>query len=425
MSEAKQYVAQVCLCGTQGFLEDSYRILKQSTIKIAAQAYSAEEAIEFANDLSVDLVIVDADMEDALNAGGTIANQVSGATVLLASENVNLDILRRARAKGIEAVIPKPISQDEITKAYVQIQEENNRRLSITSNSSNQTSSRTLRERLGRGSEYSDTSRPVVVARQEVIIFYSPKGGVGKTTLTANLAIHIQRLSPSLQVLAIDLDIHSRLASLLEITDRPCIMDWEAIDLVDKQAVLKNTVRHSSGLYVLPGIERAINQPDLSGELVTNVIDMARRHFDIIFIDCGPDFYDSTIIALEKATKVFVIGILDIPTLRDICKLKEDFDLIGIDETKCNLVLNRVPKKPDLNIREVTDIIPYPLVAKIPEDPIVQSSVNRGTVPVLTRPDCPFSQEVAKLASGITPAFKQVQSKKKGLFSFLRRKEAM
>jgi pilus assembly protein CpaE len=409
---------KVCLLGTPGFLKENAHILQRTSLKIGAQATDADSAIQYANDLVLDLIIVDEDVAGGgLEAGGRCAKALNGIIpVFLATRSPGIQINRDAQLKGMNGCVKKPLYPDQVQSMMQKIREEEAAFAPEPQRQSFRDFARELR-----AAPIDDDSPRAVYSKQEVVMIYSSKGGVGKSTLAANLAAYIAYRSPRTRTVLVDFDVRSRVAHLISVTERPNLRDWVGDEPYDRQSVESKLVRHACGLWVLPGIDRAIYQEEFTRVLAGSVLNTLKRFFDVIIIDCGPDYRDSTLTALEHATTVFMVATLDIATLFDIQQTQEDFEDLSLDSSKVKLVLNRVTPKPSLPIAQVAQKLAYPLVAKLPEEPMVPLMANEGSLFALARPDAPFTAELAKLARQVA-AVDQDKPKRRGLFSFFRRR---
>jgi len=149
-----------------------------------------------------------------------------------------------------------------------------------------------------------------------------------------------------------------------------------------------------------------------------HILAAGRQHFDVVVVDCGLKVLDPQVVAFDQATRILEIAIAEVPTLRALNELRGFLEALGVDQAKIRTVLNRIPRRPDLPIREVAEMLPWPLVAKIPEDPAISLAINRGEILVLTRPDSPAAAEMRKLA-GATATVRHTGERRPGLLSRL------
>lgn len=399
---------RVFLCGSQSFNEESTICLRGSALRsIGAQPdpWSAAELIE---ELAPDIAIVDMDSA-GLEGASQIARKCPRVMVYVAADRPGIDLYRRAMSYGMRGVVRKPLEPNEIIRAVETAREEEMRRMPRVQNESWQ--------------DVVQHAPMGPVAKQEIIVVYSPKGGVGKTTIAANIAAsYLSGAIPRRSVL-VDLDVNANVATMLQMPTPTTVADWGDFqgETLDRHTVDSLLVKHPSGLMVVPGIRKQIDAGVLTAAILGNMIKTLRRYFDAIIIDLGPVLNDASVVAFDEATKVYIVGTLDVPTLRLINDTADILENLGVDNSKMWLVLNRVPKKPDISVREVAELLAYPLTAKLPEEHALQSHANRGEIMTVVQPETAFSQEIMKLAGTAGEAGRK-RRKGPGVFSRLFRR---
>ncbi len=282
------------------------------------------------------------------------------------------------------------------------------------------------------------------VIKQEIITVYSPKGGVGKTTIACNLAVAlaINKEIP-LRVCLVDLDVSfGTVATMLQIEPEYDFLDWDQFqpEQFNRKLVDQLVTRHSeSGIDVIVSPERVedsarinegIDGEHKGKELTEKVINALRPFYDVIVIDIGSDLkVDSAITAIDMSTKVLVVGTSDIPTLKNILSCKETFENIGIDQSKMRMVLNRTIKNHGINMQAIHEVVMYPLIGKsIPEDQTVVILGNQCKLPVIHARKSPFTEALITVVNSIMPVYtkeKQAEGFFARLFSRRRGKVAV
>lgn len=398
---------RIVLLGNPSFLDESTGALRgRPDLRVAGATHDPAEAVGLVADLGPEAVIVDHDLAaGGMEAGSQLARRNPGVMVFLATDRPGYDLVRRAMSAGMRNILPKPLDPSQVVKMVLEARSDEARRAAGFDRN------RDL-ERKEVSSAIRDSSP--VVARQEIIVFYSPKGGVGKTTVAVNLAAaYLGKLRP----VVVDFDVFGNVAGMLQIQSSISVSDWAGVagETIDRRALDSLVVKHPSGLAVVPGIRKFGDSELLTAEIAQTIISSLRKYYDIIVVDAGPQIRDSALVAFDHATKIFMMATLDIATLRSVNEMSETFELLGVDDSKVRLLLNRVGKKPDISMREVTDLMNFTYTGKLPEDPNVQVLANRGEIMTLARPESPFSAEVRKLAGGIVP----VSARKRGIFARL------
>lgn len=241
---------------------------------------------------------------------------------------------------------------------------------------------------------------------KEIIVVYGFKGGVGKTTTSCNLAIELASLTqPKLSVVLVDFDINAagRVVDTLNIAPTTTILDWVATKFVDD--VSHYLVDGPGGIKVLPAPRLPHDERAVTAEVAEKVLQTLSRRFDVVIVDTPMVLRDSTVVALEMATSIYLLGIPDRPTLKGVHQVTKTLSNLNIDTAKVKFVMNMVQKRSGMRVDDLKEVIPYQFVASVPYDPIVQSSVNRCDLPALDRKSKNFLGGLQKIVNDIVPSY--------------------
>ncbi|KAF7105676.1 hypothetical protein CFC21_106458 [Triticum aestivum] len=227
-----------------------------------------------------------------------------------------------------------------------------------------------------------------------VVVVTSGKGGVGKTTTTANLAASLARLG--LPVVAVDADAGLRnLDLLLGLENRVNLTaaDVLAGDCRLDQALVRTAP--SGPPPALPLQARSKLPLAFGSKTLTWVADALRRGADppaFILIDCPAGVDAGFVTAIAPAEEAVLVTTPDITALRDADRVAGLLECDGIKDIK--IIVNRV--RPDLvrgedmmSALDVQEMLGLPLLGVVPEDSEVIRSTNRGVPLVLTDPPTP------------------------------------
>lgn len=258
-----------------------------------------------------------------------------------------------------------------------------------------------------------------------VIVVTSGKGGVGKTTITANLGTAIAKLGR--KVCLIDADFGLRnLDLLLGLEQRVVytIIDVLAGDCTLEKALVKD--KRCEGLNLLPAAQNrtkdAIN-PDQMRDIVSKLKD----NFDYILVDCPAGIEMGFRNAIAAATEALIVTTPEVAAVRDadrVVGLLESEDMKSI-----RLIVNRL--RPEMvqmdemiSVEDIVDLLVVPLIGIIPDDKKVITSSNRGEPLVLSdSPSLPATaiKNIAKRIEGYDVPFLDLMTNQDGFFARLRR----
>ena len=213
----------------------------------------------------------------------------------------------------------------------------------------------------------------------EVIVITSGKGGVGKTTSTANIGTGLAKLGKS--VVMIDTDIGLRNLDVVMGLENRIV--YNLVDVVEgncrmKQALIKD--KRYSNLYLLPSAQTR-DKTAVNPEQMKKLIDELRPEFDYILLDCPAGIEQGFKNALAAADRALIVTTPEVSAIRDADRI------IGLLEAndihKINLIVNRLRmdmvKRGDMmSIEDVIDILAIDLIGAVPDDEHIVIATNQG-----------------------------------------------
>lgn len=244
-----------------------------------------------------------------------------------------------------------------------------------------------------------------------LITVFSAKGGVGKTTVSTNVAVALSVLG--YRVCLVDLDLGSGdVAITLQLAAVNTIVDALAISGdVGPEDLAPLLTKYSENLSTL----LAPNAPELNGSigrhLIGNILATLKQSFDYVVVDTPPAFDDHVLQAFDESDVLLLLLTLDIPALKNLKITLETLNLLNCPREKYRIVLNRADSKVGLTAAEVERTLKTRMSAAIPSSREVPASVNRGEPIVTSQPRHPVSQIIMTMATDITDAMPPVQRK--------------
>ena len=235
----------------------------------------------------------------------------------------------------------------------------------------------------------------------EIIVVTSGKGGVGKTTTTANLGVGLARLDK--KVIVIDTDLGLRNLDVVMGLENRIV--YNLIDVIEgncrlKQALIKD--RRCETLYLLPSAQTR-DKNAISPEQMQKLTGELKEEFDYVLLDCPAGIEQGFKNAVAGATRAIVVTTPEVSAIRDADRI------IGLLEAehmkKIDLVINRIRmdmvKRGDMmSVADVTEILSIHLIGAIPDDEQVVISSNQGE-PVVG-PDSLAGQAYSNICRRIT-----------------------
>lgn len=179
----------------------------------------------------------------------------------------------------------------------------------------------------------------------QVITFSSNKGGVGKSTLSANVAAVLGQRHPN-EVLLIDASLHlGTLADMLDLRTQTSIIDAAKQEgRLDETLLRRLTSLHSSGLHLLAAPKSPMDA-DLTDEALAYIINVARRVYRYIIVDTFPVVDSLVICALDFSSLVYIVTEATVPTIIGTSTFLELCRSLGYSGSMLRVVVNRYAGK--------------------------------------------------------------------------------
>lgn len=234
-----------------------------------------------------------------------------------------------------------------------------------------------------------------------VITVFSPKGGVGKTTMSVNLSVALARTRAEVCVVDLDLAFGDVAITVQIIPEHTITEAAESPDDLDYSLLKQLLTRHESGITILAAPTHPEGRDAITAALARKVIQTLRRHFDYVVIDTPPGFDEQVLGALDETDEVIIVATLDVPTIKNVKVAMETLDLLRLVPNGRHLVLNRADEEVGLSIANVEEILGMKVTTALPSSTAVASATNHGRPIVLSKPDHPVSKAIDALARSL------------------------
>ncbi|HEY7463992.1 MAG TPA: hypothetical protein VH987_06055 [Candidatus Limnocylindria bacterium] len=256
-----------------------------------------------------------------------------------------------------------------------------------------------------------ETARSDVPAG-EIVTFFSPKGGVGTTTLAVNAAVLLAGSPPgsgaAARVLLVDLDLQfGQVATHLNLQPRFDLAGLAGDDpaLTDPEVAMSYLTQHASGLQVLAAPAHPDADFRVTVDQLERVLAILRPRFDTVIVDCGSRLDPRTLWMLEQATTHIFVVFPEIAALRAMSLLLGFLAETATLRARTHYVVNHVFPKELLKTRDVENLLRSKPAAEIPYTEVEMiRAVNEGVPVVTSRPGSPVAlalQNVAQTIIGI------------------------
>src|SRR5262245_17387547 len=367
----------------------------ENDIDVLGAASSGREAVEMAVRLSPDVVLMDINMPemDGIAATEQLTATAPGVAVVMMSVQGEADYLRRSMLAGAREFLVKPFSSDELTSSIRQVsarERDKATRLQVVPVNS------------GGGSvpAGADGREPGLV-----VAVFSPKGGVGRTTLAVNLAVaagselgkRVVIMDGSFQFgdVGVLLNLNPRGKSIADLIPE---LDAGELDSIDTFLI-----EHTAGIRVLLAPPTPETAEMITAAGVKRVLESLRMNHDLVVVDCTAFFNDTTLTILDSADIILTMLSLEITSIKNMRLFLEVAEQLGYESGNVRLVLNRADSALGIRVADVEHSIGRKVDETIVSDGrSVVYALNRGVPFFLSNKEAQVSQDVLRLARTVT-----------------------
>lgn len=339
----------------------------ETDLEVIGHAGTGDEAIKLVEDQRPDVVLMDINMPDSdgIAASQIITTRVPESQVIIMSVQSEADYLRRAMLAGARDFLMKPFSGDELVTAVRRV------------HASRPAVPKRSLERVTGGAVAKDAHREVMEGK--ILTVFSPKGGIGCTTIAINVAVAMAEkgnktllIDGSLQFgdVAVMLDLKST-TSIIDLAERTGDIDQDLISSVLQE-------HKESGLKVLlapprPEMAELVRPDDFKA-----VVEILRQMFDYIVIDTSSSLDDLNLVMLDVADRILLITRQSLPSLKNVSRFFDLSEYLEYEQGKVIMVVNHASKKLSISVKDIEDTLKWPAAAVIPEDVAAYAAADQG-----------------------------------------------
>jgi len=243
-----------------------------------------------------------------------------------------------------------------------------------------------------------------------IIDICSGKGGVGKTTVAANLGVALQKFNKKVVVIDCNLTT-SHLSLLFGMYSYPVTLN----SFLKNEARIEDaTYLHNSGLRIVPASLDFRDVVNIDANDLKQKLKNAFSNYDIVFLDSAPSLGRESLIALKASDEALFVANPHILSLVDVVKCHQLINTLEDRPLPIGIIVNRVRNrnyeiKPD-EIRNFSDL---PIIGIIPEDEKILESTNKKTLVTISKQNSSSSKAFFEIAAKLSG----VEYRKPSLFS--------
>ncbi len=377
-------------------------------MNLVGMARDGQEAVQMAVQYHPDVVLLTERLSvlDGYQASALISSVSPGVKVILIVEEMDPETLRIAMRMGVRDVVLRSVPIRVVLDTAQEVVDFS---------------------RIKDRPEYQTALDPDLFPW--IIVVTGAKGGIGKTSVSVNLAVELARSGAGATCLV---DLYTQfgdIGTVLNITPPQTLVDLAQLTEVDMDVIKAATVTHSSGLDVVLGATSLQALDALSVQRVEQVFSVLRKRYRFIVVDVPNMLHAGTLHVLESAHVVLLVcNLMDLTAVTDTARWVEAMENTIVQRERIRLVLNRVARENHMTIDAIEELIGLKSWAKVPNDfALVSRSANNGVPFVTDSPNAPVSQVVRQMAQALSKDLEQMEldqpeiAPAKPRFSLLRR----
>ena len=325
-------------------------------------------------------------VDDAPGPGDAVAlirqlvARVPGAAILALVDEEAMDRARQAVLAGARGFVTRPLRAEDLLA--------------------------TLRQALAAQRQVPVGSTPPEEerGRGHVLVFCSPKGGSGRTTLVLNTAVSLHKTTQQPVVLvdadyaapALDvaLNLHSE-RNLADLLPRAARLDEDLLSGV--------LATHASGVKVLLAPPPGDLAAPVTPAQMQTILTLLRRMFRWVLVDLGVGLDDLALSFIESADRAIVSVLPELVGLRNAALLLEELRAHGMPTEHIWVVLNRATMRGGIGKGDIEKRLRLPVKYSVPDDqPLATYSINRGVPLVLSHRQSALARAIGQLATQLS-----------------------
>lgn len=336
-------------------------------IRILEAAESTGEALKKLEETLIDVILIDSALAgDGYRVAERVHQEYPNIAIIMVEKEFDEDIIYKSLSAGAQDALLYPFTEAKLVETIYRAHELIKRRPITTKEKS---PSLKTKNTLGK-----------------VLTVFSTKGGVGKTFVSVNLAVALQRETAK-RVALLDLDIDFGNVSLaLNIAPKFTLTNVvDDIGNIDADLMESYLLPHESGIVILPANARPQMTEFINANHVEKIINTLKNSFDYIVVDMPARFYEPVNQALVSADMLLMITTPEISAIRNVKSALISLDELNYPLGKIKVILNKADNKGLIKEKDVEATLQQEVFASISLDyKLATASLNQG-VPVIDK----------------------------------------
>lgn len=365
----------------------------EEDIEVIGEASTGEQGIAMVKAAMPNIVLMDINLPDmdGIKVTEAISREAPGVDVVMMSIQGEPDYLRRSMLAGARNFLIKPFTSDELTSVIRQVHAVQTTR---------QPMARAVQQAMEEQQAHSDTPQ----GAGQIFAVYSPKGGVGCTSVATNLAIAI-KMTTGKRVALVDASLlFGDVGVMLNLPEGKSMHDLVRVaDQLDERVLNGVMVQHSSGVSVLLAPPKPELAEQITGDVMRQILEALVIVFDYVIVDTYASFGDTMLTVLDAADRILLVMTLEMPVIKNVRIFLDVANALRYPGEKILLVVNRSDRNQTLKSEDVEASVKHRVDFHIAGNGVlVTLSINQGVPYVVHSRDAPVAKSIFAIAEKLT-----------------------
>lgn len=368
----------------------------EDDMEVIGQAYTGREGVVMAEKLHPHIVLMDINMPDM--DGITATKEMSIAApfsqVIIMSVQSDAQYMRQAMVAGAKDFQPKPFTADELVSCIRRVYKLG---LPIYKQMARVLEAQAERPQRQETPQPADTQ---TVKNAPMIAVYSPKGGIGTSTLAANLSLVWQKALNDIILVDGDLEFGDLMVHL-NLTAKHTIDHLVDDEPVDNDVLAQILVAHPSGLKLLLAPQKPELAELISPEMLKQIIEHLKLMAKLVVFDTGSHLSNQTLTILEAVDYILLVTTAELTAVKSAKLFLELLQKLKYPMEKIIVVLNQAEMEGSIPPEQIKKVLKLKQLYAIPYEPKISQAINRGQSIFELDSGSPTTKAITQLAQQI------------------------
>ncbi len=357
---------------------EAKQAIKASGLTLAGECSYGIEAVSLASEVMPDVILIGVQepMERPLQTVESLQSLFPETPVIVYSDSRDIETIRKAMMSGARDFLARPIKPETM-------------RLSVLS--ALESEEKKKLQRLGQ--------MPTASTAGTVVTVFGAKGGIGKSTVSTNLAVAMARLGRA-SICVVDLDNgFGDVAGMLDIKPERTLGDMvRDIDSIQSDDISRYMTRHElSELDILAG-PNVLEWRTISSDQVRRVVELLAKHYDTVLLDTSGMLTELSEMTIEISNIILWVTTTEFASVKDTLEAMRALKTLSYSHERVRIVMNAISPDDGVRVGVIQDALQRDVFWSIPYDKKVRQSTHLGQPIVITAPQSTAAKSLTDLA---------------------------